>query len=126
MMWWLTYLTVAFAGALGALLRFALQRRFPASATGVPRAILFVNLAGSLVAGILYGLVLSRHVDSTTAVVIVAGFCGGLTTFSTFSVETVQLLRARAWRVALINVGGTVIGGFALAVMGFVVTRAAV
>lgn len=89
-------LTVVAAGALGALLRYA-AARLGARSTW-PWPVLAVNVVGSLIAGLAF------HTDA--ALVVVTGFCGGLTTFSTLSVETIQLWldgrrRAAATSIAL-------------------------
>lgn len=102
-------LMVLAAGALGALARFGVARLFPTPArpTRVPLAVLMVNVVGSFIAGLALGLGQTGHIPDGIAVVIVTGLCGGLTTFSTFSVETIQLFQqgsvAVAWRSIAAN-----------------------
>lgn len=83
---------VLLAGMGGALLRFLIVRVIAA-----PWAVLVVNVIGSFIGGVLVG--------STTGdlrLILLTGLCGGLTTFSTLSVETVQLVMAgRGGRAAL-------------------------
>jgi fluoride exporter len=51
--------------------------------------------------------------------IVITGFCGGLTTFSTFSVETVQFATAGRWRRAVVNVALNLVLGIAAAALGF-------
>lgn len=102
---------VAVAGGLGAIGRYlldtSLQRRFGRIA---PVGTMSVNAIGSFVLGLATGLV-AHHGLSTHAVTVVGvGFCGGLTTFSTASFETVRLAREGFGRVALFSA----LGGFSI------------
>jgi len=101
----LVLLGVAVGGALGAVLRqlasVALVGRGP-----ILWGVLVVNVVGSFVAGVALTAPLEGAYTSAVQLIIVSGLCGGLTTFSTFAVETVQLVldgkhRAAAASVAL-------------------------
>lgn len=107
------------AGALGALLRYAASTLFGRTRTNLPWAVLLVNAIGSLVGGIVLGLVQSGAIGADARLVMLSGFAGGLTTFSTLSVETVQLAIAGRWRTALGSVLANLLLGAALAVAGF-------
>ncbi|MGY6496715.1 MAG: fluoride efflux transporter FluC [Microcella sp.] len=100
-------LAVAAGGALGAVLRY-LTTVALAGREQPPGPVVLVNVAGSLLSGVAIGAI----DDPVVLLVVVTGFCGGLTTFSTLSVETVQLVMdGRAKRAAggiLVNlVAGT-------------------
>jgi CrcB protein len=121
-----TALWVALAGSAGALARFGLdggiRRRW---ATTFPWATLVVNVSGSLVLGLVAGLVLFRGAPDTLRLVVGTGFCGGYTTFSTASVETVRLLQEGRRRQAAANAVGSLLltvlaggAGLALARLG--------
>jgi len=109
---------VAVGGAVGALLRFCVgQALGPPRAGDFPWHTFAVNVAGSLILGIVLALVPAddpRHLRPLLAV----GFCGGLTTFSTFGYETVTLLQARAYGVALAYAGGSFAAGLLAVVIG--------
>ena len=106
---------VLLAGALGAVLRF-LVVRFVAT----PWAVLVVNVVGSFVGGVLIGAT-----SGDLRVILLTGFCGGLTTFSSFTVETVQLvLEGRARRAAL-SVGLNLVLGVCAAALGYALTQLA-
>ncbi|ALR11857.1 chromosome condensation protein CrcB [Mycobacteroides saopaulense] len=102
---------VILAGALGAVLRFVVDsavkyrwtRRFPWTT-------LFINLTGSALIGLLAGLVVFHHASPQLLTLLGTGFCGGYTTFSTASVESVRLIEQRRWALALYNTFGTLLG----------------
>lgn len=96
------------AGAVGAALRYLAGR-----AAAAPWPVLIVNVVASLAAGI--------GMHSPAALVVVTGFAGGLSTFSTFSVETVQLVAEGRWRAASVSVALTLALGVAAAAAGWAV-----
>lgn len=107
------------AGALGALLRYAASTVL--GRARLPWAVLLVNAIGSLIGGVVIGLVQSGAIGSDARLIVLSGFAGGLTTFSTFSVETVQLALAGRWRTALGSVLANLLLGVGAAVFGFAV-----
>ncbi len=107
------------AGALGALLRYAASTVL--GRARLPWAVLLVNAIGSLIGGVVIGLVQSGAIGSDARLIVLSGFAGGLTTFSTFSVETVQLALAGRWRTALGSVLANLLLGVGAAVLGFAV-----
>ena len=109
------------AGALGALLRYGTIRLFARLNDELPWAVLTVNTVGSFVGGLVLGLVTTGAVGADVQLIAVGGFAGGLTTFSTFSVETVQLAIARRWGIVAATVGANLALGIAAAVLGFAV-----
>jgi len=109
------------AGALGALVRYGTTRLFARRTDELPWAVLVVNTIGSLLGGVVLGLVTTHAVGPDVQLVVVGGLAGGLTTFSTFSVETVQLAMAKRWGIAAATVGANLALGIAAAVLGFAV-----
>lgn len=103
---------VAVGGAAGALARFGLTRLIPAF-RGLAVAILAANVIGSLVLGVLI-VVASQPAFMLLAV----GFCGGLTTVSTWAIDTVVLGREGLTRVAAANVIVTVVASVAALSLG--------
>ena len=106
------------AGALGALLRYGVTVPFRNSPARLPWAVLIVNVVGSLVAGIAVALSLADP-HGALRLIVVSGFAGGLTTFSTFSVEAVQLVIGGRWRALIGSVLGNLLGGTAAFVLAF-------
>ncbi len=107
-------LAVVVAGSLGAVIRYLVGRA--GAKTSWPWPVLLVNVVGSLLAGV------AIHTD--LALIVVTGFAGGLTTFSTFSVETVQLAGRGHWRAAAANVAANLALGLAAATAGWLVGAA--
>jgi CrcB protein len=110
-----TVLLVALGAAVGAPLRYltdlALQRRLGAA---FPWGTLAVNVIGSLILGLVVGL----PTPPAVAALAGTGFCGALTTYSTFGYETLRLARAGRRRHAVVNVLGSVLAGLAAAYLG--------
>jgi CrcB protein len=110
---------VLIAGGVGAVLRYALSRALPVRPGHLPGGILIVNVVGSALAGALIGLAERAAIDGDLRLVLITGFCGGLTTFSTWSVETIELVDGGRWRAAILNVVMTLVLGVAAAVGGY-------
>lgn len=99
------------AGGVGASLRYGTTVLLPAKKEGFPLAIFVVNAAGSFLVGIITALLANALLAPEIGFVLVAGFCGGLTTMSTFAVDSIERLRAGHWPAAGINiVGSTAVG----------------
>ena len=113
-------LLVVLGGLVGAPARYltdlAVQSRH---SSRLPWGTLTVNIAGSLVLGLTAGLASAGHVPAWVLTLVGTGFCGALTTFSTFSFETFRLLDERLWWTALANVAGSVGAGLAAVALGF-------
>ena len=100
------YLLVALGGAGGASLRFFIsQLMLNWLGKGFPFATLAVNISGSLVMGILYGLIEQGVIEvGVYRTLIGIGFLGAFTTFSTFSLDTLLLMQQGDIFKAIINI----------------------
>ena len=117
-------LVIALGGAAGTLLRLAVARALPSGADGFPWDTLLVNLIGSLILGFVVVTALERLGPTRYfRPLIGTGFCGGLTTFSTFAVEVVLLIRSNRLGVAALYVLVSLVAGLALARTGMVLAR---
>jgi CrcB protein len=109
---------VAVGGALGTVARYELALAEPPGASGFPWATFVVNVVGSFVLGAaLTALVMQGPTATLLRGFVGVGFCGGLTTFSTWMVESVLLARAGETAIALVYVAVSLIAGL-LAVAG--------
>ena len=103
---WQRVLWIGFAGALGTLARYGLSN-FVQSVTGghLPWGTMFVNVVGCFLFGLVFTLADERAMLSDdTRLIILGGFMGAFTTFSTFSLETLNLLNAGEMHKALLNI----------------------
>lgn len=98
-------MAIALGGAAGAVARYwASNSVYGLLGRGFPYGTLFVNVFGSLLMGFLYILLLERmSVGPEVRGVLLIGFLGAFTTFSTFSVETLNLIEQAAYAKAILN-----------------------
>ncbi len=119
-------LLLAAAGALGTLARYGsgvfIQRIWPGSMALWPTV--FVNMAGCLAFGFVFGLVVEKWGwDGNAKVILLTGFMGAFTTFSTFAFDTAALLRDSHYVLAMANVVGQNVAGVAFLFLGLVLGR---
>lgn len=119
----MTILLVALGAAVGAPLRYLTDRAIQSRHESVfPWGTLTVNIAGSLLLGFFIGLPASPGVTAVAA----TGFCGALTTYSTFSYETLRLAQDGCRCYAWTNLVVSVVGGLGGAAFGLVLAQAAI
>jgi CrcB protein len=107
------------AGATGAVARFLLDSSFKRRwQSPFPWATVIINVTGSLLLGILAGMVLFHGQPAIWQTVIGTGFCGGYTTFSTASFETVRLVQQNRRALALLNAFGSLASSVAACAVG--------
>jgi CrcB protein len=116
---WRSFTAVAVGGALGCLFRWYLaiflNRYFPA----IPPGTLAANLIGCYVIGIAVGFFAANPtIPLEWRLFITTGFCGGLTTFSTFSAEVVVLMQSGRSMLALGAIGAHVVGSLVMTFAG--------
>jgi CrcB protein len=101
------YVLVFVGGGAGSVLRYVAGRFIPATLSGAsfPSAILLVNVLASFVLGAVVGWALHRSAVDEARLLVGVGFCGGLSTFSSFSYDTVVLLQNGRPGAALLNIG---------------------
>jgi fluoride exporter len=121
----MTVVLVLLGGALGAPVRYVVDLMVQSRHDSVlPWGTFAVNAAGSLVLGAAAGGVAAAGGPDWVLTLAGTGFCGALTTFSTFSFETVRLAEERALRAAAVNVAGSVVVGAAACAAGWSVATA--
>jgi fluoride exporter len=122
---WVKLTLIALAGAVGTLARFWLQG-FVQRLTGggFPWGTFAVNVLGCFLFGVVWSMAEERLVISgETRLIILTGFMGAFTTFSTFAFETGEQLRESQWLYAAGNVGGQVVLGVLALFLGMALGR---
>jgi CrcB protein len=110
---------VAAGAVVGAPLRYLTDRAVQARwGADFPWGTLAVNAAGSLVLGLVTGAVAARAASGQLQLLVGTGFCGALTTYSTFSYETLRLLESGTLRRAATNVAVSLVVGLAAVYAG--------
>jgi len=109
-------------GAIGAVSRFLVSQWLQAGLPHrLPWGTFTVNVVGSFILGMLSGLS-AGALPAWVHVLAGAGFCGALTTYSAFGLETVRLAEGGSWRQASINAGATVVAGIGACWLGWLVS----
>lgn len=118
-------LFVCVGAAVGAPARYLVDRAVQARHdTILPWGTLSVNIVGSLILGLLTGATVHRHVPTALTLTLGTGLCGALTTYSTFSYETVRLIETRAHLFAALNVALSLTAGLGAAILGYATATA--
>jgi fluoride exporter len=118
--------TIAAGGIVGAEARYGLGVVWPHSPDGFPGATLVANLGGCLLIGVLMVVLLevADHPPPLLRPLLGVGVLGGYTTFSTFAVDAVTLVRSGHAPAAAAYLVGTVVGGMLAVTAGVRATRA--
>lgn len=118
------FLSVGIGAALGAWLRWALGLLLNPLLPALPLGTLVANLAGGYLAGITLGVFTQfSSLPPEARLFVMTGFLGGLTTFSTFSAESVTLLARQQYAWAAAHVASHVVGSLAATVLGILTVR---
>ena len=102
-----TYIFVAIGGAIGSLARFGLGLAAAPLSQNLPWGTILINIVGSFVIGFVGTLTLAHGrypLSENLRLFVMVGFCGGFTTFSSFSLQTLDLLRGGAVTRAVANI----------------------
>jgi len=119
-----TLLLIFIGGGLGSVLRYLVGQGFQKYQFTFPLGTFVINIIGSLLIGSLIGYLYKTSGDTQNLkALLVIGFCGGFTTFSAFSNESLALIQQhQIWNALLYILGSIVIGIFATFI-GFIITK---
>jgi len=118
------YLLVLFGGGVGALTRYVIGSAISTRVGGrFPLGTMVINITGSFLIGVLMTLLTERLSHPNLRLLLVTGFLGGYTTFSTFEYETLQAVQGGAPWIGVLNVVGSVVLGYIAVWLGTTLTR---
>lgn len=118
------YLMIALGGSAGALTRFAVSAFINNLASAsFPLGTLFLNVTGSFIIGFLFQVYQSVLVSDEIKMFITVGFLGSYTTFSTYSLETLNLFLAHEYKSAILNVAVSNILAVSMSLLGMAAAK---
>ncbi|HEY2806281.1 MAG TPA: fluoride efflux transporter CrcB [Gemmatimonadales bacterium] len=113
------YLWIAVFGVIGIFARYGVIGLIPRAEVGFPWGTFMVNVSGSFLVGLIARMSGgSAAVSPEVRIGLLVGLCGGYTTFSTYSFETVRLVQEGAWMKAGAYAAGSVLAGVIATVAG--------
>jgi len=119
------FVAVAVGAVLGAWLRWGLGLWLNPAVAGLPLGTLVANIGGGYAVGLaLAFFAATPAISPEWRLAVVTGFLGALTTFSTFSAESVQMLQAAKYGAALLHASAHLFGSLVATALGFASYRA--
>jgi CrcB protein len=117
-------LLIGLGGGAGSILRYLASRvTVRAGLVTFPVATLAVNVLGCFLIGVLVGASLRAGLGAPQKALLVTGFCGGFTTFSAFSLESLQMYQAGSYAMLALYVAVSVMVGFAAVWAGIIIVK---
>lgn len=112
---------VLLGGGIGSVVRYLLSYFLTRnSTTQFPWATFIANGLGCLLIGLFFGYIQKNNVQNETLkLLLITGFCGGFTTFSTFSLENIQFIQNQNYNLALLYTISSIFIGFLGVLIGF-------
>jgi CrcB protein len=101
---WITVALIFVGGGIGSVLRFLIGLPFKQTNISLPIGTLLANLTAAAIIGITFVFANKTNLSPRTLFFLTTGLCGGLSTFSTFSWETVQLFQQQQFGWAVANI----------------------
>lgn len=117
-------LLVGIGSGIGGICRYLISVLMGYAHNGLPCGTFVANISGCLLMGILWGVTSRNHnISQAFALLLMVGFCGGFTTFSTFSKEGLAMLQSNNYLLFLIYALGSMAFGLMAVGLGYVVSK---
>ena len=100
----ITLALIFVGGGIGSVLRYLIGLPFKMGTVSLPIGTLLANISAAIIIAITFALANKSNISPRTLFFLTTGLCGGLSTFSTFSFETVQLFQQQQFTWAVINI----------------------
>jgi fluoride exporter len=121
---WIHIVMVALGGMAGSVCRFLLStlviNKFT---TRFPWGTFSVNIIGSLLIGLFLGFALKHHANDQWKLLLATGFCGGFTTFSALSNESIMMLKQEQFGILGMYLASTIVVGIGATALGYSLTK---
>jgi fluoride exporter len=118
------YFLVFVGGGLGSIARYTIALWLPKIHNQLPWNILLANAAACVLIGVVSSIALSKNTyNQTLVVLLVTGFCGGLSTFSSFSNDNYLLFDAKLYMLMLANIVLNVVVCFVAVALGYMAIK---
>jgi len=98
----LDFLYIFLGGGLGAMARFGISKLINFNPIGFPWATFTSNIISCIFLGILFGIAIQKNLDQKYQLLLMTGFCGGFSTFSTYSLESFNLIENGQLTIAIL------------------------
>ncbi len=105
----MNYLWVFIGGGFGSVCRYGIAKTLSTFSLDFPLATLITNVLSCIILGLLIGYQLRSGLNESWRLLLFVGFCGGFSTFSTFSMETLALFQNDQIAYALLNIAGSLL-----------------
>ncbi|MDQ6757196.1 MAG: CrcB family protein [Bacteroidota bacterium] len=116
-----SFLVVGAGGAIGSMLRYAIS--LITNDKLFPYTTFAVNILGSLLIGMLFGLIMKNNLSNYGWMFMATGICGGFTTFSALSLEGLELLQAQRYYIFILYFLLSIVLGIGAAFLGYTFTK---
>lgn len=113
-----SWLWIFVGGGAGCLCRHAVGTYFAEAGTSFPWGTLIANLLACIILGAVIGYEVKMDISPTAKLLLATGFCGGFSTFSTYSLETLKMLQSGEWLAASTYIVGSIVLGLLAVLLG--------
>jgi len=104
----MNFLYVFIGGGLGAMARFSVSKIFNSNPDGFPYATFIANFISCIILGYLLSKLIDKELSTNLQLLLITGFCGGFSTFSTFSAESFKLIQNNQPGLAVVYIAASV------------------